>query len=660
MCIRTNFTIFASEINRMKTIRITILLLLFLNGVCLQIAFGHAKIDSLLLVLENSQHDKEKVEIMTLLAEQYFDSNNTEQARSYVWEAHDICVKQSIDIPIELHFIKAKLLRELSAPWDAYLEIEKAIEKIPENDVALRAKARNYRAYYLLNSGRFMDAIKQYNSNLIHADTNNLDNYSAKAILGLANVNNATNDSKSEIDFLHQYIEKVDEKGDSIKIRNGYFRLGEVYLKDSVFEPSGVNFFKSFVISKAIKDTSRMAFDLLRVAWVNYLDENLELSIKQFNEALQYAKAIDKKSSINNALGNLGTIYRDLKEYDKALENYWESIKVSKEISDYYNLSWVFNDMSSMYGDMGDYKNAYHYFQMFKTYNDSLENQRFRLGLERARTLFETEKKQQELELLSLKLKQNQNFVYGLTGLIILLILIALLIIRQIRIASKKRFSEMNHRLSELTQKNLRQQMNPHFIFNTLNSIQYYMYQHDKIATNDYMSKFSSLMRKTLENSRHTSIPIRDELDALKLYLDLEALRFKQKFRYQIEVDEEIDLLMHKIPTMLIQPYVENSICHGLMHKDEADGLVKVDLKLEESTIICTIQDNGVGRDAAMKIKNNNNNSHRSLGTTITESRLKIVNSLYGKSMKIDYYDLKNTDGTPSGTRVVIHIPIIT
>ena len=123
----------------------------------------------------------------------------------------------------------------------------------------------------------------------------------------------------------------------------------------------------------------------------------------------------------------------------------------------------------------------------------------------------------------------------------------------------------MNRKISEITQANLRQQMNPHFIFNTLNSIQYYMYQHDKLATNNYLTKFSSLMRKVLENSQHTSVPLRDELDALNLYLELEMIRFKDKFEYEINIDEEIDTLLYKVPTMLIQPYVENSICHGLM-----------------------------------------------------------------------------------------------
>ena len=145
---------------------------------------------------------------------------------------------------------------------------------------------------------------------------------------------------------------------------------------------------------------------------------------------------------------------------------------------------------------------------------------------------------------------------------------IGLLSFQWFKLKDKRRISEMNRKISEITQANLRQQMNPHFIFNTLNSIQYYMYQHDKLATNNYLTKFSSLMRKVLDNSQHTSVPLSDELSALNLYLELESIRFKDKFDYKINVDEEIDPLMHKVPTMLIQPYVENSICHGLIPKE--------------------------------------------------------------------------------------------
>ena len=185
------------------------------------------------------------------------------------------------------------------------------------------------------------------------------------------------------------------------------------------------------------------------------------------------------------------------------------------------------------------------------------------------------------------------------------------------------------------------------------------MYQHDKLATNNYLTKFTSLMRKVLDNSQHTSITLNDELDALRLYLELESIRFKDKFDYSITVDEEIDTLLFKIPTMLIQPYVENSICHGLM-PGEGKGMLKIDLKLEDDHISCVIEDNGIGREAAQKRKATQGENHNSLGTQIVSSRLDLVNALYGTSLKTIYIDLKNKDGEPMGTRVEIHIPIMT
>lgn len=200
--------------------------------------------------------------------------------------------------------------------------------------------------------------------------------------------------------------------------------------------------------------------------------------------------------------------------------------------------------------------------------------------------------------------------------------------------------------------------MNPHFIFNTLNSIQYYMYQHDKLATNNYLTKFSNLMRKVLDNSRHTYVPLSDDLGALKLYLELECIRFKEKFEFKINVDEEIDPLMYKVPTMLIQPYVENSINHGLVPM-EGKGFVEIDIKLKQDHLLCSIEDNGIGREASRERNGRKESVHNSLGTEIAASRLDLVNALYGSSLKTIYTDLKNGKGEAVGTRVEIHIPII-
>jgi LytS/YehU family sensor histidine kinase len=280
-------------------------------------------------------------------------------------------------------------------------------------------------------------------------------------------------------------------------------------------------------------------------------------------------------------------------------------------------------------------------------------------GFSEAKIRYEADSQSKELQLLSLRVNNQRWLIYGSTALFLLSIMVFILLLNRSRINSRRNLSEMNRRISEVTQANLRQQMNPHFIFNTLNSIQYYMYRHDKLATNVYLTKFSNLMRKVLENSQHTSIPLQDELDALNLYLELEKIRFKDKFDYEINVDEEIDTIMYKVPTMLIQPYVENSICHGLIPAEEK-GMIKIDLTLNKNYISCVIEDNGIGREAAQQMKSVNGNSHNSIGTRIVSSRLELVNSLYGTNLKTIYTDLKKNDGEPEGTRVEIHIPILT
>ena len=341
------------------------------------------------------------------------------------------------------------------------------------------------------------------------------------------------------------------------------------------------------------------------------------------------------------------------------MHNYQNGINIAMSNKNWYDLSWIYLDMSDMCKNQKDYKNAYTYHVLYKQYNDSIKTNDFNKSLADARIRYEADTNEKELMLLSLKLKNQELLIYGFAGFLALSILIGLLLVHQSKLSAKRRISEMNRKISEISQANLRQQMNPHFIFNTLNSIQYYMYQHDKLTTNDYLTKFSSLMRKILENSQHTSIPLKDEIDAVKLYLDLELIRFKDRFEYEIRIDDEIDTLIYKVPTMLIQPYVENAICHGLMNKNDK-GLLTIDISLKKNYLACTVEDNGIGREAAMEISKSKENNHNSLGTKITQSRLNLVNMLYGTNLKTDYKDLKDDFGNPTGTRVEIQIPILT
>ncbi|MEX0967506.1 MAG: two-component regulator propeller domain-containing protein [Bacteroidia bacterium] len=202
----------------------------------------------------------------------------------------------------------------------------------------------------------------------------------------------------------------------------------------------------------------------------------------------------------------------------------------------------------------------------------------------------------------------------------------------------------------------LRAQMNPHFIFNSLTSIQHYIANNDPEAARNYLTKFSSLMRKILNNSNQDYITLEEELETLKLYVELEALRFEDKFEYLVEMDPEIDPENMEVPALLLQPYVENAIKHGLINR-EGRGYLKVILKKENEWIRCIIEDNGIGREKAQMIKASKQLQYKSLGMQMTQNRLEILHELGDKHV-FKITDLKDDKGNPAGTRVEILIPL--
>ncbi len=202
----------------------------------------------------------------------------------------------------------------------------------------------------------------------------------------------------------------------------------------------------------------------------------------------------------------------------------------------------------------------------------------------------------------------------------------------------------------------LRAQMNPHFIFNSLNSIQHLILVGDKLSAMKYLTKFSRLARKVLDNSTENKVSLADEIGVLDAYLELESLRFDNAFEYNIEVDDRIDCNTMELPLLLVQPFVENSIIHGLLPKKLGNKRLFVRFKLNENDLICEVEDNGIGRLASQTLQNATGRAKKSKGMKITERRLELITSFDQKNTDIhiqDKYDLK---GNPSGTKIIIKI----
>lgn len=223
----------------------------------------------------------------------------------------------------------------------------------------------------------------------------------------------------------------------------------------------------------------------------------------------------------------------------------------------------------------------------------------------------------------------------------------------------EKEKAEITRQMANAELQALRAQMNPHFIFNTLSSIQYFITTNETGEALKYLSKFAKLMRKIMDNSKKPAIQVKDELEALRLYLDLESLRFKNKFDYAISVDEKIDVNDDEIPPMLIQPYIENAILHGLMNKNGTNekGNLLIEIKKQERMIVCAIEDNGVGREKSKEINRAKINRHVSSGMSITQNRLEILNTMHRSNLSVNITDLKRGQEAV-GTRVEIFIPL--
>ncbi|MEO6540209.1 MAG: histidine kinase, partial [Ferruginibacter sp.] len=250
-----------------------------------------------------------------------------------------------------------------------------------------------------------------------------------------------------------------------------------------------------------------------------------------------------------------------------------------------------------------------------------------------------------------------QNNWLRITTLLFLIAAVFIFIKRRIRsITHREQHNRaLNTKMLELEQIALRSQMNPHFIFNCLSSIQQFIATGDKYKANEYLVKFARLIRKTLELSGRPFITIEEETDYLYEYLILEQLRIPGQFKFSIVIDEDIDKQNIEIPNMMVQPIVENSIRHGIKHLNNKKGNIIISLQQKENYIFCIITDNGIGRGKMRLPGHDAFTETKSYGMDIVNKRLKVISQ--GEEPMLEVEDLYETNGSPAGTRVTLRLP---
>jgi tetratricopeptide (TPR) repeat protein len=309
------------------------------------------------------------------------------------------------------------------------------------------------------------------------------------------------------------------------------------------------------------------------------------------------------------------------------------------------------------YEQTGDYKKALLYNKKYEE-EKSLQTMdglnREMMGIQ---TDYEDEIKRQEIaglardnELRRLKLNETRILFASIGGFLLIVFLIIMLWIQRKRSRSEKK-------ALILEQKLLRSQMNPHFIFNSLSSIQNFIVTEKPDKASIYLSKFSKLVRNILDNSVEEFVKLEKEISTIENYLELQKVRYAGKFDYRIHIADEIDPESMKIPPMLAQPFIENAIEHGIKHR-ETPGHIDIRFSLKDRTLVFEVEDNGVGRQKAREIEIQINPDHKSLATSLTRERLVNLNRKLHKKIELEIIDLQNALGEACGTRVVFGVPV--
>lgn len=372
-----------------------------------------------------------------------------------------------------------------------------------------------------------------------------------------------------------------------------------------------------------------------------------EKALVNYQKAADLAQQIGNKYIEASALNSIGEINALLHNFSVAETNADRALSISKEIGavEWQADSWKV--LSSAYENKGKLAEALYAYKEYITLRDSVLSEEKKSELTRKEMQFKMERQQ---AIAQEEIKRERLVKNGyLIGTLVLLIISALGYVfykRRRDALEKKKIAEFNAKVAETELKALRSQMNPHFIFNSLNSISDFIARKDIKQADDYLVKFSKLTRSILENSEKKWIPLEEDLELMELYIQLEALRLEEKLTYTITIDESIETDNTLIPPFILQPFIENSIWHGIAPKN---GLGQIDLSIKkaEDMLVCSVDDNGVGR-----LKNHGQtHKNNSFGLKITRNRIDIINHLKNTKGSLKLFD-KN-----EGVRVEIRLP---
>ncbi len=411
-----------------------------------------------------------------------------------------------------------------------------------------------------------------------------------------------------------------------------------------------------------------------------FLQGNFQQALENFRQGLTGHLERNYVYEVMRTLLDLAKVYLALNNPVVALKYVRNGLQIALQTHVNRYIRDGYKILSDLYDRLQEQDSSNYYFRKYTLFKDAVLNDQAKgkfaaYDFEQRIALMNKEKQIQDTRLQNETLLKN--FLIGSTGI---LVLFAIVFSRNImlkrrhearrrelaenelriqKLEAEKSKAELMQQRSELEMKALRAQMNPHFIFNCLNAINRFIIGNNAEKAADYLTKFAKLIRMVLEKSAKPFIPLEEDLYCLQLYMDLEAIRFENPFVYEIHC-YGTDQTQVMIPSLLLQPFVENAIWHGLNPVKDRTGKITITLELVNDLLLCTICDNGIGRELSAILKGDRESLRKSLGIALTKRRLQLASPLQQDAMNVTFQDLKDETGKNTGTCVQIKIPVKT
>lgn len=628
------------------------------------------RIDSLTLVLNQVKNDIDKAQTLNAIADEY-KTSNPKLMVEFAAKALQLSKKIKFKLAEGNAYLNLGNSNIISGNYSVALQNFTLAQELFENEINANSKnnldikkglAKAYGSIGIVFSeqSNYAKALKYYLKSVkIYEEIND----TAKCAKLYNNIGIVYKSQSSHFKALEYFIkaQRIQEKLKDPNIGITLTNIANSYLHEKSFDKA-FDYYTNAKISLDKNPNPRALGEWYNNLGLYFKAKNNPIkAIENWNLAIATFASIDDKFGVADTYIYLGQLYLDQNKLTDALNSANKSLQLAKEINVLEQVVISEKLLSDIYSNQGNSDQALLHYKLFSKANDSLVNEtNIRKSVEEEMN-FEFEKREalqkKELEKKEILLKEQskRNKLQIFFAVLLALLLFGIIFLIYNRMQLKKTLT-LQKELAEYEQKALHLQMNPHFVFNCLGSISSFIVQNGTDSAVKYLSKFSKLMRLTLEYSKESLIPIDKEIESLQNYLELEQLRFNQKFDFVIHKSPAIEDDT-ALPPLLLQPFVENAIIHGLIPKTEK-GMITVNFSIENESLICSIEDNGIGFDKSKEIKESLVSVHKSMALDITKKRLEMMEASTSQKANVEIKEIKSEKGEILGTKVILNLPL--